>query len=217
MTESVDTPADTRRTVARIAVAAVVLLTVGLVVGMTRDDGGASSDVADETLIDPPVVLPDLVLTDTDGAPFDLRRDTAGRTTLLYLGYVNCPDVCPITSAVIAHTLDNASADVRDAVQVVFVTVDPERDSPEQIRAFLDSFSPSFIGLRATPEDLETLQVTLNAPSAVAEPPDDAGGYLVGHASAVYVFGPDGVAHRRFPFGTRQSDWAEILPTMVDS
>ena len=136
--------------------------------------------------------------------------------TLLYLGYVNCPDVCPITSAVLARTLETASPEISDEVQVLFVTVDPERDTPEAIRTFLDAFDNSFIGLRATAGQLEQLQVALNAPTATAEVPDDTGGYLVGHASAVYAFGPDGVAHHRFPFGTRQSDWETLLPQLVN-
>jgi protein SCO1/2 len=206
----------TRRTVVLLALAAVLVLAAGLGIASLREGTDPDTDplVADN-LIDPGLPMPDLVLTDTDGEPFDLRAETAGRTTLFYLGYVNCPDVCPITTAVLARTMETASADVRDEVQVVFVSVDPARDTLPEIRTYLDSFDPSFIGLQATTEQLEDLQVALNAPLATAESPDPEGGYLVGHASAVYLFDQNAAAVYRFPFGTRQSDWERLLPQLV--
>lgn len=205
-----------RRNVVLIAAFAVLLLVVGVLIGNSRGgDDGERADVMAESVIDPGLALPDLTLTDTAGAPFPLRERTADRLTLLYLGYVNCPDVCPITTAVIDRALETAAPDVRDAVQVVLVSVDPQRDTPERIRSYLDGFDRSFVGLSATPEQLEELQVALEAPFATTEPPDDQGEYLVGHASAVYAFDPDGVARHRFPFGTRQSDWDSLLPELV--
>lgn len=206
----------TKRTVLVLAVCAVLVLAAGLGIASLREDADPTADpLVVDNLIDPGLPMPDLVLTDTDGEPFDLRAEAAGRTTLLYLGYVNCPDVCPITTAVLARTMETATADVRDAVQVVFVSVDPSRDTLPEIRSYLDNFDPSFIGLQATTEQLEELQVALNAPLATAEAPDPEGGYLVGHASAVYLFDESGAAVYRFPFGTRQSDWARLLPELV--
>lgn len=206
----------TRRTVVLLAICAVAVLATGLGIAALRDDADPTADplVADNS-IEPGLAMPDLVLTDTEGEPFDLRAEAAGRTTLLYLGYVNCPDVCPITTAVLARTMETATADVRDEVQVVFVSVDPTRDTLSEIRTYLDNFDPSFIGLQATAEQLEELQVALNAPLATAEAPDPEGGYLVGHASAVYLFDENAAAVYRFPFGTRQSDWERLLPQLV--
>lgn len=209
--------ASTRRTVTLIALGAVALLVVGLLIGGSRGEGDGSTDgdVLAETRLEPGLEMPDIVLTDTEGEPFPLLERAAGRLTLLYLGYVNCPDVCPITTAVIDRTLETAPPDVRDAVQVVFVSVDPERDTPESIRTYLDGFDRTFIGVTAAADDLEALQIAMQAPLATTEPPDDAGDYLVGHASAVYAIDADGVARHRFPFGTRQSDWESTLPALV--
>ncbi len=110
---------------------------VGLLVAANRDESAPTSQYA----LAEPVPMPPLVLTDTAGLPFDLRERAAGRVTLLYLGYVNCPDVCPITTGVLSQTMASMPADVRATVQVVFVTVDPTRDSPDQIRSFLDQYA----------------------------------------------------------------------------
>lgn len=201
----------TKATMVAIAVCAVALLVVGLLVAANRDESAPTSQYA----LAEPVPMPPLVLTDTAGLPFDLRERAAGRVTLLYLGYVNCPDVCPITTGVLSQTMASMPADVRATVQVVFVTVDPTRDSPDQIRSFLDQFDESFIGLTATPDQLEQLQVAMSAPSAVSEPADADGGYLVGHVTSVFVFEQDGVARSRYPFGTRQAEWANVLPKLV--
>jgi protein SCO1/2 len=197
----------TRRQVIAIGVAAVAVLAVGVTVGLTRADGSTAPPTG---LLDIAVATPDLVLTDTTSASFDLRARFDGKITLLYLGYANCPDVCPITSGVLARTVENLPVDISSRLQVVFVTVDPARDDPAAIRAFLDSYDPSFIGLTATSQQLEDLQTALRAPFATAEPPTDDG-YLVGHVTSVYAFEPDGVARGAYPFGTRQADWNRIL------
>ena len=213
MSDASPAPSATRRRLVGIAVAAVVVLLAGLAVAALRSDSQAS--VVDETLLDPPVPLPAVTLWRTDGTPFDLRERSRGRITLLYLGYVNCPDVCPITTAVLARTMKLLDPAVRDAVQVVFVSVDPTRDTPEQIRTYLDGFDRTFVGLTAPAPELAVLQERLAAPGAVAEPARPDGSYLVGHLNAVYAFDRSGIARVRFPFGTRQSDWTRILTELA--
>lgn len=105
----------TKATMVAIAVCAVALLVVGLLVAANRDESAPTSQYA----LAEPVAMPPLVLTDTAGLPFDLRERAAGRVTaLLYLGYVNCPDVCPITTGVLSQTMASMPADVRATVQV---------------------------------------------------------------------------------------------------
>ncbi len=206
-------PRATRRRLAGIALAAVVVLVAGLAVAVLRSDPGTSA--VDDTVLEPPVPMPSVTLRATDGTSFDLRQRSQGRITLLYLGYVNCPDVCPITTAVLARTMRLLDPAVRDAVQVVFVSVDPARDTPEQIRTYLDGFDRTFVGLTAPAPELAVLQERLVAPGAVAEPARPDGSYLVGHVNAVYAFDRSGTARVRFPFGTRQSDWTRILTELA--
>ena len=222
MTDVIETPTPvdddterrtTRRRVVIITVVAFVVLGVGLAVGFTRSSDPEPNWVE----LSAPIEMPDLVLTDTDGEPYDLRAESDGRVTLLYFGYLSCPDACPIHMAVLDLTFEKLAPDVREAIDVVFVTTDPERDSPAELGAFLDRFDPEFIGLTGSVEQLRDAQVAAGVPVAVVEPADADGEYLVGHATQVLVFDDDGVARRVYPFGVRQSDWLDDLPRLVGS
>lgn len=220
MTDVIETPTPidtddeirrtTRRRVVVIAIVAVLVLTVGLAVGFTR-----SESEPNWVELGTPVEMPDVVLTDTDGEPYDLRSESEGRTTLLYFGYLNCPDACPIHMAVLDHTFEQLAPDVRESIDVVFVTTDPERDSPADLDDFLGRFDREFIGLTGSTDDLRDAQVAAGVPVAVVEPADADGDYLVGHATQVLVFDTDGFARRVYPFGVRQSDWLADLPRLV--
>ena len=96
-------------------------------------------------------------------------------------------------------------------VKVVFVTVDPERDTPEVIRSFLDTFDRSFIGLTGDPEAIEQAQIDTGVPPAIIGEPDENGDYLVGHSGEMRAYAPNGIGYVTFPFGTRQSQFANDL------
>lgn len=152
---------------------------------------------------------PDFTLTDTDGNEFDFLAETEGSTTLLFFGYTNCPDICPPHLAQIAQVLDKPGAPTN--VKVVFVTVDPERDSPEVIREFLDKFDTDFIGLTGDPEAIRQAQTDTGVPPAIIEEPDADGEYLVGHSGEMRAYAPNGLGYVTFPFGTRQSQFDHDL------
>jgi protein SCO1/2 len=205
----------TRFWVLLIAVCAIVVLLVGITVGMLRNGSGGDSGPGAAIELGQPVEMPAVTLTDTDGRPYDLAAESEGRVTLLYFGYLECPDACPIHMAVLSKVMEAMPGEVREAVDVVFVTTDPDRDSPGQIREYLDRFDPSFIGLTGDPDTLVDAQIAAGVPVAVAEPADEDGDYLVGHATQVLVFDREGVARVVYPFGVRQSDWMEDLPAIV--
>lgn len=196
-----------------IGVSAVVVLVVGLAVAWARGAEEPSSGVSIE--LPRPIATPDVVLTDTDGAAFHLPSATAGRITLLYFGYLNCPDACPIHMAVLSGVMRRLPVDVAAEIQVVFITTDPERDDPASLREYLDRFDPTFIGLTGSDAALAEAQIAAGLPIAVREPADERGEYLVGHATQVLVFERDGIARVAYPFGVRQSDWAADLPRLV--
>jgi protein SCO1/2 len=164
-----------------------------------------------------PVPKADFTLTDTDGRPFDFRRDTDGLVTLLFFGYTNCPDICPVHLGNIGRVLADQPYDVTSRIRVVFVTTDPERDTPDVIRAWLDAFDPSFIGLTGDVETINKAQIAMGMPQAIRDSTVNAanGGYGVGHSAQVLAFSPDGYAHVTYPFGTRQIDWVHDLPKLV--
>ena len=157
---------------------------------------------------------PNFVLTDTEGRPFPFRDSTEGSMTLLFFGYTNCPDVCPVHMANIAAALHKLPDNVARQVKVVFVTTDPERDTPEVIRAWLDHFDTRFIGLTGTQAEVDSAQVAMRIPPAYREEIPGAP-YQVGHSAHVIAFTKDGMARYALPFGTRQSEWAQEIPRLV--
>src|SRR4051812_29201720 len=101
---------------------------------------GSKSSAYDGLELAKPAGLPDVTMTDTTGKPFNLPADSKGKLTLYYFGYTNCPDVCPATMADLNSALGKLSADERNQVQVVFVSTDPEHDTPTALRAWLNNF-----------------------------------------------------------------------------
>jgi protein SCO1/2 len=188
----------------------VLLLIAGVaLVGGGSDDGPAAAWRG--RVLDPGPGRPTTDLIDTSGARFDLRTATAGELTLVFFGYTNCPDICSIQMATLSQALDRIQVPAR----VVFITTDPERDTPERLRSWLDNFDRSFVGATGSPEALARAQRDLGVSVAVSEEPDADGDYTIGHSSAVYVITPDDVAHLAYPAGTRQEDWVEDLPKVA--
>lgn len=174
--------------------------------------GGVSTDDLQGVIIESPQSKPEFVLTDTEGASYDFAAETEGKLTLLYFGYLNCPDICPVHLAQIAETFDQLPAVARDT-EVVFVTVDPERDSPDEMRAFLDNFDGRFVGLTGSLEEVQTAQSAAGVPTAVFV--GDGDDYTVNHAAQVFAFAPDGLLHSVYPFGVRQSQWNNDLQILA--
>lgn len=162
----------------------------------------------------PPLAKPDFTLTDTSDQPFNLQTGTAGDVTLLYFGYTNCPDVCPTTMADIALGLLKVSATVRSHVKVVFVTTDPNRDTPTVIRKWLNAFNPSFIGLTGTTAEIAAAEASVGLPPATVVPLGN-GNYSVDHAAFVLAFTADNQAHVEYPSGFTDNTWAHDLPRLV--
>jgi protein SCO1/2 len=154
----------------RRAVAAVLLVVTAAVAAGCGDD---EAKPFSGTVLDRPYQVPDVDLTDTDGEPFSLAADTDERLTLVFFGYVNCPDICPAVLNNLASALTRLDDADRDDVQVVFVTSDPRRDTPEAIRSYLDRYDESFIGLTS---DLDTI-VTVGQDLAVGIDERDPGGH----------------------------------------
>jgi len=167
----------------------------------------------------PPRPKPEFTLTDTEGKPFDFKRDTHGYATLLFFGYTHCPDVCPVHMANIAAVLHNLPPTVSQKVKMVFVTTDPERDTPKVLRAFLDKFDAGFIGLTGSPDEILAAQAAAKIPAATKEVPDTGGKpgeYFIGHAAFVFAYTPDGMGRFLYPFGIRQNDWAHDIPRLAE-
>jgi protein SCO1 len=162
-----------------------------------------------------PAPKPPFTLTDTEGRPFDFVQETDGRVTLLFFGFTYCPDICPVHMANVAAVLDDLPPDMRRQIKVVFITGDPERDTPERLREWLDAFDPAFIGLRGSVDEVNAILAELRLVPLVHGEPDERGNYSVGHPAQILAFTPDGYLRLMYPFGMRQTDWANDLPKLV--
>lgn len=158
---------------------------------------------------------PEFTLTATDGTPFNFRQATDGFVTLVFFGYTNCPDICPVHMSNLGRVLATLDPRVAERIKVVFATTDPRRDTPRVLRAWLDHFSPSFIGLTGDSAAIAEAQLSLKLTPAVIERAAADTGYAVGHSALVVAFTADNRAHVVYPFGTRQEDWAHDLPELV--
>ncbi len=211
-----------RRLTAVAALAAAAALTMTACGGTTGGQSAATpvagsvQTTADGTIpLNPPFSKPDLVLTDSHGKPYNLRTATAGKPTLLYFGYTHCPDICPTTMADLAVAKATLPKTEQAELQVVFVSTDPTRDSPQRLTQWLDAFDPSFVGLTG---DFTAIQAAARSLGiAVAPPVKQAdGSYTVTHGAEVLVFSPkDNKAHFLFPSGISPQQYTAALPNIL--
>ena len=156
------------------------------------------------SVLDEPVDVPDWTLTDENGDPFRLS-DQQGNVVLLFFGYTSCPDVCPTTLAT-WRKIHEALGDDAQRVRVVFVTVDPERDTSERLRMHANAFNPDFIGLTGTPEELDPVYKAFDVYYEKDTSSGSALGYLVNHTATTFVLDPEGQWRLRETYGTEAQD-----------
>ena len=174
----------------------------------------AQSDAYRGGLVTPPLPKPRFVLTDTSGAPYDFWNKTQGSVTLLFFGYANCPDQCPMHMANIGAALKKLPSGTADRVKLVFVTTDPARDTPVELRRWLDNFDKHFVGLTGTEAALEAVQMATGVP--VARKTESRNGtYSVAHSNFVVAYTQDNLAHVIYPGGVSKDDWIHDLPLLI--
>jgi cytochrome oxidase Cu insertion factor (SCO1/SenC/PrrC family) len=129
-------------------------------------------------------------LTNQDGRVVS-DRDFAGKFMLIFFGYTYCPDVCPTELQVMTAALDSLGEEA-DKVQPIFISIDPERDTPEILKSYVANFSPRLIGLTGTPEQVAAVAKIYRVYFAKAGNAQSTGDYLMDHSSIIYLMGPDG-------------------------
>ena len=130
-----------------------------------------------------------LTLTDHNGQTRSLA-DFQGRVVIVYFGYTSCPDICPTMLSQLAEVM-KALGPAAQNVQVLFVTLDPERDSAERLKAFVPWFYPSFLGLRGDVGQIKAVTEEFRVFSARKNVDSDLG-YVLDHSSGAYIFDPAG-------------------------
>lgn len=168
------------------------LLAIGLVVvaasflgGCERPDAAAKFQLTDVTGAN---FGKELVLTDHNGRPRTLA-DFKGKVVVLFFGFIHCPDVCPTTLAELAQVARELGPDA-SKMQVLFVTVDPERDTPDVLKQYVPSFYPDFLGLYG--DAAATARVAKEFKIFYQKQPQAGGGYTMDHSAGTYVLDQQG-------------------------
>jgi cytochrome oxidase Cu insertion factor (SCO1/SenC/PrrC family) len=138
------------------------------------------------------------------------EKSFAGKPMLLFFGFTYCPDVCPTELQVMAAALAELG-EAGKAIQPILVSVDPERDKPEVLKAYVSNFGDQFIGLTGTPEQVAAMASMYRVFFAKQENKDDPENYLMDHSSIIYLMGPDGRFLKHFSYTTDAKALAEGL------
>jgi cytochrome oxidase Cu insertion factor (SCO1/SenC/PrrC family) len=137
-----------------------------------------------------------------------------GQYTLLFFGFTNCGDVCPAELQVMAAALTEMGA-TSDKITPIFVTVDPERDTPQVMADYVKNFYPRLQGLTGTPEQVATFAKVYHIYYQKVPNPKDATDYEMDHSSILYLMGPDGKFLKHFPYTTDAKVLAEGLKRVL--
>lgn len=154
------------------------------------------------------------------GGPFTLsdqsgrsltEKDLKGSYSLIYFGYTFCPDVCPTGLQVMSNAMDQLDAEIETKITPVFITIDPERDTAEQLKSFLVNFHPRIIGLTGTKKQIAQVTGAYRVYYARAGENPIKGEYLMDHSSIIFLMDPEGVYVTHFTHATAADDLAETL------
>ena len=163
------------------------------------------------TVIDPPQEAPVVRVVDADGATFDMDKERGSRAVLLYFGYTHCPDVCPATLADWARA-KKALGSGAERVRFVFVSVDPDRDTPQLTRAYARQFDAAFVGLSPTAAQVDSLKASWGfAVMRETTLEMKKGEYGVTHPSGSYLIDRAGRIREILPRETKADDIAADL------
>jgi protein SCO1/2 len=149
------------------------------------------------SLIEPAKPAPNFILTDESGLPFTLS-DQVGRPVLIFFGYTHCPDVCPVTLSEYKQIRKQLGAQADD-VTFLFVSVDPERDTPQVVGEYTGLFDPAIVGLTGSTSDLEPVYQAYGIVRTVHSAVGD--NYTVDHTARTFLVDPDGNLRLTYPFG----------------
>jgi protein SCO1/2 len=169
------------------------------------------------TPFDPVIAAPEIPGAQSDGTAFDMDELT-GKVVLLFFGYTFCPDICPLTLAEMKSVIEQLG-DKADNVAVVFVTLDPERDTPDRLSAYLQSFDPAFIGVQTTQAALESIKKDYGVFSEkrVLDASQSAADYLIDHTGWTYLIDHQGDLRAIFSMDATPEQIAADVSYLVDA
>lgn len=195
---------------------AVVALVLGLTVNKVLSNKGQADPTA---LLDAGIVLlpqsrtlPELSFVDQNGQTFNVDQ-FEDKWSLLFFGYTFCPDICPATLAQLRQLQDQLPEQARANLQVMLVSVDPNRDTPEQLKKYLDYFDAGFVGLTAEETTLQKFANALSIPYIPADTSKE--NYTVDHSGNLVIIGPDGTQRGFIRAPLNNAKLAVQLPGLI--
>jgi protein SCO1/2 len=154
---------------------------------------------------------PNFSVRGSDGVPLTLNR-YRGKVVVLGFGYTSCPNVCPATLAVLAQAHRKLGV-LGSQVQVIYLTVDPERDSADRLKQYLASFDPTFVGGTGSPQQMAAVRKNYGV---TAEKLGAGSDYAVAHSSFVYLITREGKLRALMPFGHKADDYVHDISQLLN-
>lgn len=198
----------------RMILWSVVAVAIALLGGFLLSERG-QPPIAAVRVAGAEAVSADFELTYHNGM-MQTDEDFCGRWMLVFFGFTNCPDVCPMGLATIAQVMDDLGAE-GEAVQPLFITIDPERDSPSVLANYIPQFGPSILGLGGPPEQTQRTAKAFKVYYQRAEDETARDGYTMGHTSSFLLFDPQGEFVRIYEFDLDPSQIVSDLQKRIGS
>ena len=188
-----------------IRLAAAVLLSVSL--------GAGAAPALKSGVFEPPRAAPEIALPSSTGAPFKLSA-LRGKVVVLEFGFTHCTDVCPVSLAALAQARQKMGSAAAD-VQVVFITVDPARDSAAHLRRYLSAFDPTFIGVTGSQAQIDALLKSYGISASKRPVAGSKTEYGMNHSSYLYFIDRQGMQRALMPFGRPSDDMVHDLTLLL--
>lgn len=190
----------------RRVVGALLLLWLLAPLNSSADDSSLIAGV-----FTPPRLAPEFSLSGSDGRELKLSH-YRGKVVLLAFGYTSCTEVCPVTLSILAQARRKLAAAAGE-LQIIYITVDPARDSAERMRSYLTAFDPSFMGGSGTDPQLAAVRAAYGI--SVGKKVPVPGGYALSHSSFTYLIDRDGKLRALMPFGHNAADFAHDVRLLL--
>ena len=207
----------TRKHIVLFALIAAVVLALGLVAGEAlRGKSNSAAALQDAGIIMLPQArqVPALEFLDQDGKPFSTSQ-LQDQWSLLFFGYTFCPDICPATLAQLRQLRTEIPEETWNNLRIVLVSVDPDRDTPEQMKKYLGYFNAGFMGLSGEPDTIQKLSSAVSIPFIPADTSKE--NYTVDHSGNLAIIGPDGTQRGFIRAPINIDKLAAQLPGLVGS
>lgn len=190
------------------------LLVIALLAAASLAGAAPATPALKAGVFEPARAAPEFSLSGSDGQALSLARHR-GKLVLLVFGFTNCPEVCPTTLATLAQARQALGADEAAGVQIVYVTVDPERDDVERIRKYLAAFDKSFVGGTAKPETLAAMRKSYGVIAQKLEKKAGTDAYGMNHSTSVFLIDREGRLRAMMPYGHPARDFVHDLKLML--